>query len=216
MAPLAGEAPWLHLSAQPELVWDLGMCADTSRVAALREAMARAHKGPLAPAAQQQLVAALVSEAQLVFQCGLTPGRLPALVEHNPGVAVEALLRLLTAPQAGQEYLAALAGMEMSLHSMEVVNRLTTVAQLPLDFVHLYVSNCVASCEAARDKYVQNRLVRLLCVFLQSLIRNKIVTARDLFLEVHLGQFCLAFAHIREAADLYRLLAASQGLGEDG
>jgi len=44
---------WLSPDTQHELLWDYGMCADTSRGAAIRELINRACKGALAPAPQK-------------------------------------------------------------------------------------------------------------------------------------------------------------------
>lgn len=157
---------------------------------------------------------------RLILESGLTPQNLSRIVEKNPIVAIECLILILTSTEVNDitnkknEFLSSLAGMDMSIHSMEVVNRLATysariggggggvaasaqgkkgqqrkqqqndkggdnITSEPLlhsEYIHLYISTCISSCESmSYDRHLQNKSVRLLCVFLQSLIRNGIV-----------------------------------------
>lgn len=129
----------------------------------------------------------LIEKRQRLFkEAVVTPQGIPKLVEYNPLVAHECLLVVLqTASESiKNEYLSALVGMDITLHTMEVVNRLATHGMTGLtrrepflhpEYVNLFITSCIASCENIQDRTSQNRLVRLVCVFIQSLLRNQIV-----------------------------------------
>ena len=93
------EVIWLNPSYAPAVVWDMSLGEDTSRGAEVRELMNKAFRGPLVPSQQQQVLAELEADPKMVYHCGLSPQKLPDLVENNPMIAIECLLKLMTSSQ---------------------------------------------------------------------------------------------------------------------
>jgi hypothetical protein len=199
------ELVWLSpIDHDPSLfTWDSTMCISNTINHEIRQLMEKAYQGILNLQQQQKLLDELDNDPNLVYHIGLVPSKLPILVENSPLISIHCLLKLISSNQM-TEYLQSLVNMDMSLHSMEVVNRLSTSMELPKEFLHLYISTCLKTCEKTNDKYLQSRFVRLVSVFIQSLIRNKAIDIKDLFFEVQ--DFCIHFRHIKEASALFQLL----------
>jgi CCR4-NOT transcription complex subunit 11 len=200
IAPDTSELRWIDPEPLHEVVWDPLMCAsEGARTSDLRDLVAAALRSPLKEEQQQLVKAQLEAQPKLVFQCGVTPQNLPDLVHNNSVTATEVLLRLLASNQRA-DYFAALVNMDMSQNSMTVVNRLTSTVQLPAEFVHTYVSNCIRSCGKIPDRVGQVRMVRCFCLFLQSLLKSLIksnhIDVQDLFIEVQ--AFCIEHSRYAE------------------
>ncbi|CAN6475454.1 unnamed protein product [Victoria cruziana] len=99
---LDGELAWLNPENNHELLWDKDMCADTSQGLLVRDLMGKALKGALSPAQHEQLVMELANNPKLVYHCGLSPRKLPDLVENNPLITVEVLRKMMNSPDISE------------------------------------------------------------------------------------------------------------------
>ena len=184
---------------------------------AVVDLLQRAQKSHLSSSDRHALSSTIASSAaaQLTQQHAFSPQQLPALVDKNPSVATAMLLALLSSPSTPTDtasaYLTSLLQCELSLHSMEVVSRLSSVQPpvLSSDFLVSYCHRGMEGCRAISDRYGQSRMVRLLCVFCQSLLREREGRGYGGGLYVLLNEmmgFCVEFSKVKEATQLYRTL----------
>lgn len=202
------EPLWLSVTSTPDLAWDYQMCTENNNLTLLKELMQKALVVSLSSQEQKILTDIFDSESRYTMNqessCRslFAPSQLPELVEKNPMLASHLLIKLSPSNQIGHYY-EKLIKCELTLSSLEVVNRLANAVELPKEFLTFFVSNCIQQCDK-KDKNQQNRLVRLVCVFIKTMIKSKIIQPQDMFIE--LQAFCIEFNKISEASNLFKQL----------
>eukprot|EP01029_Cantina_marsupialis_P011653 TRINITY_DN2592_c0_g1_i1.p1 TRINITY_DN2592_c0_g1~~TRINITY_DN2592_c0_g1_i1.p1 ORF type:complete len:447 (-),score=90.05 TRINITY_DN2592_c0_g1_i1:2071-3411(-) len=211
MPPDADEFIWL-LPREPEFFsWDQSVDTDNFP---LQRIMDDAITSELSDADMKQLTSAMEDDSSLVGQLVFpSPDKIEGLVLKNKELAAEVLAYLVTSPSQ-PEYLSALLKMQVSFASMDVVNALSQKVSLPVEFVLIFISNCIRSCDVVgqnmhTDSETRLRLVRQVCEFIKALLERKIVPQQDVSVEVQ--AFCVNHKTQREARALYRKLRQEAG-----
>ncbi|KAH9254960.1 hypothetical protein BASA81_007028 [Batrachochytrium salamandrivorans] len=204
--------PWTHppLSTHDCQFNDSESSVDFSERDHARQLIIYAYTSPLSTT-QQRIVSQWIKRLpQIVHMVEVTVNAFAGLVENNPSVAAEfigGLSKSLKFPL----YLDVLIDASTLMHSMEVVNWLAMRSNvvIPQEFLHRYLAKCMVACDPIRDKYMQARQVRLICGFVVSLVQGKVISIMDY--QVDLQTFCLEYSHVKEAAELYRLVLQGTG-----
>jgi len=193
--------PFVH-----DIEWDPAMCQNGIGRHELEKLFKIALSRKLEVEEETRFKDEIKQEPKTLESIGLNAEALPQLVEYNPMVTVEVLMIILKYEDKEEikKYLRQMTEIDVTLQSLEVVNRLVTQVELPADFIPYYITRCTQTCENLEDRSQQGRLVRLVCVFLRALINNSLFDIKSMLIEVQ--AFCIEFSRIREAAGLFRLL----------
>ncbi|KAI8330728.1 hypothetical protein BC941DRAFT_440023 [Chlamydoabsidia padenii] len=135
----------------------------------------------------------------------LAPKQLLNLIEVNTFWALDVVPMLLKGSTA-DAYLHFLAQPNITCNSLEVIHHVLTRHQqtLPGEFMHTYISNAIRTCDMV-EGLSQERLVRMVAKFLQSLLEQHILPITDYRIEIK--TFCLGFLKIRGVATLFRTVS---------
>lgn len=195
------ETNWMSPMTVPEVIWDNENQQERIASEEARELLRLSLSVKLTSEQHAIVVSALKADAKIVFRSGITHKNLGELIEKNSGIAVEIMLAIMNSTKV-QDFFGELVNISLSLNSLEVVNKLTLMMELPTEFLHLFISNCMTSCKNIKTKFEQIRFVRLLCVFINALLKNKVLNNEELYVEIE--HFCTEFNTVKEAVTVYK------------
>ncbi|KAM3726262.1 General transcription factor IIH subunit [Dirofilaria immitis] len=154
----------------------------------------------------QKLAEAIAKDPSLAKFIDIPLTKFDKYIDDNPAIAAAVIVARITQNcNELPQFFQLLAGMKISVQAMEVVNRLCTQVEFPQEYLNNYIATCVRRCEEPdQTPFMQCRQVRVVCVFLSSLIRSRTWDVRPL--SVELQAFVLKFNHVREAASLYQAI----------
>ncbi|KAJ6251760.1 ccr4-not transcription complex subunit 11 [Anaeramoeba flamelloides] len=203
---LDNELIWIDYEDETLLpIWDQTITNVKSNNDQFKNLMKKAFTSQLSQLEQQQIILRLENEPKLLGEGVITPNNFQDLVEKNPIISFEILKRFSEDEEKINIYLESFIKTNVTLHSMEVINKLSGARKkLNKDFLNRFVSNCISSCSEITDKYVQGRHVRLVCAFIRSLMNNSQLDVKNVFSK--LQSFCVEFSRIRDASNLFRLI----------
>lgn len=180
----------------------------------------RAAGEELPPSLVNRLLASLSAAPELIPSYPLeilSASTLANLFAANQGLARGLLLVFLAHGSKLQrsQLIASLEFLPVCLDSLEMLNELISKTTLlnvdeTLHLIHGLLSNGMRTAQelnGAVNRSAQARLVKLLCLFLQSVLRNDVVCLQDVFYLIQdLG---VRFMSVKEARDLWRAYCAS-------
>ncbi|KAJ3432909.1 hypothetical protein M0812_21855 [Anaeramoeba flamelloides] len=203
---LDNELIWIDYEDETLLpIWDQSITNVKSNNDQFKNLLKKAFSSQLSQPEQQQIILRLENEPKLLEDSEITPNKIKDLAEKNPIISFEILKRFSEDEEKINRYLESFIQTKVTLHSMEVINKLSgVVKKLNKEFLNRFVSNCISSCREIKDKYVQGRHVRLVCAFIRSLMNNSQLDVKSMYTE--LQSFCVNFSRIRDTSNLFRLI----------
>ena len=203
-AELWGEAKWVSAGPLSEILWsEDNLDSATSEYKRLYE---QAILAELRTEKADQLLKALDSDPNLLLQLSIDPEKFPPLVQRNPVIASNILVKLHH-HELFESLTEKLIFMDLSVQQMEVMHSLLINAELPKAILSVFLTNSVNTCKNIKDRSLQARLARLLCVLITTLMKRRLLPMSEIPNDVI--EFFKQFQTHKDITELLRKLDRS-------
>lgn len=203
-AELWGEAKWVSAGPVSEILWsEDNLDSATSEYKRLYE---QAILAELRTEKADQLLKALDSDPNLLLQLSIDPEKFPPLVQRNPTIASNILVKLHH-HELFESLTEKLIFMDLSVQQMEVMHSLLINAELPKAILSVFLTNSVNTCKNIKERSLMARLARLLCVLITTLMKRRLLPMSEIPNDVI--EFFKQFQAHKDITELLRKLDRS-------